>query len=130
MVTVVDHEPQDGASAGSVSEGDRSLSVDDPGEPSEVCLCGHTTSHTSRDARPTGRARSVDGGVAGGNTPVVANPLGRLPGSVWRIPSEPLLIPDDTRHPLDLPDHFAAFPQEWPRRIITGWSPTAICQKY
>ena len=25
------------------------------------------------------------------------NPLGRLPGSVWTIPSEPLLIPDDTR---------------------------------
>ncbi len=55
------------------------------------------------------------------------NPLGRLPGSVWRIPSEPLLIPDDTRQALDLPDHFAAFPQEWPRRIITGWSPTGIC---
>ncbi len=55
------------------------------------------------------------------------NPLGRLPGSVWSIPSEPLLIPDDTRKLLDLPDHFAAFPQEWPRRIITGWSPTGIC---
>ncbi len=57
----------------------------------------------------------------------VAHPLGRLPGSVWSIPSEPLLIPDDTRILLDLPDHFAAFPQEWPRRIITGWSPTGIC---
>ncbi len=55
------------------------------------------------------------------------HPLGRLPGSVWTIPSEPLLIPDDTRQALDLPDHFAAFPQEWPRRIITGWSPTGIC---
>ncbi len=55
------------------------------------------------------------------------NPLGRLPGSVWTIPPEPLLIPDDTRQLLDLPDHFAAFPQEWPRRIITGWSPTGIC---
>ncbi len=55
------------------------------------------------------------------------NPLGRLPGSVWRIPSEPLLIPDDIRKLLDLPDHFAAFPQEWPRRIILGWSSTGIC---
>ncbi len=55
------------------------------------------------------------------------SPLGRLPGSVWTIPSEPLLIPDDTRKLLDLPDHFAAFPQEFPRRIITGWSPTGIC---
>ncbi len=58
---------------------------------------------------------------------ISANPLGRLPGSVWTIPSEPLLIPGDTRQALDLPDHFAAFPQEWPRRIITGWSPTGIC---
>lgn len=56
-----------------------------------------------------------------------ANPLGRLPGSVWSIPSEPLLIPEDTREALDLLDHFAAFPQEWPRRIILGWSPTGIC---
>ncbi len=55
------------------------------------------------------------------------NPLGRLPGSAWRIPSQPLLIPDDTRQALDLSDHFAAFPQEWPRRIITGWSPIGIC---
>ncbi len=57
----------------------------------------------------------------------ILDPLGRVPGSVWSIPSEPLLIPDDTRQLLDLPDHFAAFPQEWPRRIITGWSPTGIC---
>ncbi len=49
----------------------------------------------------------------------ILDPLGRVPGSVWSIPSEPLLIPDDTRQLLDLPDHFAAFPQEWPRRIIT-----------
>lgn len=50
------------------------------------------------------------------------NPLGKLPGSVWSIPSEPLILPDD----LGL-DHFAAFPTEWPRRIILGWSPTGIC---
>ena len=46
------------------------------------------------------------------------NSLGRLPGSVWSIPSEPLQVPDH----LDV-DHFAAFPQEWPRRLILGWSP-------
>ncbi len=79
--------------------------------------------------------RKADGwgpnrGLATGTQPMVTfegNPLGRLPGSVWTIPTEPLLIPDDTRQLLDLPDHFAAFPQEWPRRIITGWSPTGIC---
>ena len=70
-----------------------------------------------RDTEGNQRAKSLAG----------VNPLGRLPGSVWTIPSEPLLIPDDTRQLLDLPDHFAAFPQEWPRRIITGWSPTGIC---
>lgn len=51
------------------------------------------------------------------------NPLGRLPGSVWTVPSEPLMIPDWARERWNLPDHFAAFPQEFPRRIILGWSP-------
>lgn len=52
------------------------------------------------------------------------NPLGKLPGSVWTIPSEPLIIPPAVQHHYNLPDHFAAFPQEWPRRIILGWSPS------
>ena len=51
-----------------------------------------------------------------------ANPLGKLPGSVWTIPTEPLQVPDH----LGI-DHFAAFPMEWPRRIITGWSPREVC---
>lgn len=50
------------------------------------------------------------------------NPLGKLPGSVWTIPTEPLRVPDH----LGI-DHFAAFPTEWPRRIITGWSPRGVC---
>lgn len=54
---------------------------------------------------------------------VWGNPLGKLPGSVWVIPTEPLIVPEH----LGLPDHFAAFPQEWPRRIILGWSPAGIC---
>ena len=53
------------------------------------------------------------------------NPLGKLPGSVWTIPTEPLRIPEWARKKLDLPDHFAAFPTEWPRRLILGWSPPA-----
>lgn len=44
------------------------------------------------------------------------------PGSVWSVPSEPLVVPDHLGV-----DHFAAFPQEWPRRIILGWSPPGIC---
>ena len=50
------------------------------------------------------------------------NPLGKVPGSVWSIPSEPLQVPDDLGV-----DHFAAFPQEWPRRLILGWCPAEGC---
>ena len=50
------------------------------------------------------------------------NALGKLPGSVWTIPTEPLQVPDH----LGI-DHFAAFPTEWPRRIIQGWSPREVC---
>src|SRR5690606_2562905 len=52
---------------------------------------------------------------------IAYNPLGKLPGSVWTIPTEPLRVPEG------YPDHFAAFPQEWPRRFILGWSPPGIC---
>jgi DNA modification methylase len=56
-----------------------------------------------------------------------ASPLGKLPGSVWSVPSEPLIVPEWARKKLNLPDHFAAFPQEFPRRIILGWSPSGVC---
>ena len=52
----------------------------------------------------------------------VANPLGRLPGSVWTIPSAPLAIPERLGV-----EHFAAYPPELCRRIILGWSPPGIC---
>jgi hypothetical protein len=48
--------------------------------------------------------------------------LGALPGSVWRIPTEPLRVPDHLGV-----EHFAAFPSEWPRRLILGWSPPGWC---
>jgi DNA modification methylase len=60
-------------------------------------------------------------------TEVWGNPLGKLPGSVWTIPTEPLAIPEWAKEKLDLPDHFAAFPTEWPRRFVLGWSPSGIC---
>lgn len=53
---------------------------------------------------------------------VSANALGKLPGSVWEVATQPLTVPAG----LGL-DHFAAFPMEWPRRIITGWSPREVC---
>jgi DNA modification methylase len=51
------------------------------------------------------------------------NPLGALPGSVWTIPTAPLQVPEHLGV-----DHFAAFPPEWPRRIILGWSPSGVCE--
>lgn len=50
------------------------------------------------------------------------NPLGALPNSVWEIATQPLKVPGE----LGI-DHYAAFPAEWPRRIIQGWSPSGIC---
>ena len=50
------------------------------------------------------------------------NPLGKLPGSVWEIPSQPLSVPAHLGV-----DHFAAFPMELPRRVILGWSPPGVC---
>jgi len=60
--------------------------------------------------------RGTQGGIAGVRPD--QNPLGKLPGSVWTVPTEPLKVPDHLGV-----DHFAAFPTEWPKRIIQGWSP-------
>src|SRR5690606_33423236 len=65
-----------------------------------------------------GEHQSMTGPFAG----LPLNPLGKLPGSVWTIATEPLRVPDHLGV-----DHFAAFPMEWPRRIITGWSPRGVC---
>jgi len=65
---------------------------------------------------------SVRSTAAGDGGPAGVNPLGRLPDSVWNIPTQPLTVPPHLGV-----DHFAAFPMEWPRRIIQGWSPTGVC---
>ena len=70
--------------------------------------------------RGTSTGRGFDDGKPLGE--FATSPLGKLPGSVWTIPTEPLHVPDH----LGI-DHFAAFPTEWPRRIIQGWSPRGIC---
>lgn len=59
---------------------------------------------------------------------ITANPLGRLPGSVWEVASEPLQIPDYLRGSSggEL-DHYAAFPTALVRPVIKGFSPRDIC---
>lgn len=52
------------------------------------------------------------------------HPHGALPRSVWEMASEPLVVPEH----LDV-DHFAAFPTEWPRRLVLAWSPTEVCTR-
>jgi DNA modification methylase len=52
------------------------------------------------------------------------NELGKLPGSVWSIPTEPLDLP---KHLAGDDDHYAAFPPEWPRRFIAGFCPERVC---
>jgi DNA modification methylase len=46
------------------------------------------------------------------------NPEGRAPGSVWEIATTPLEVPAELGV-----DHYAAFPLELPRRVVTGWCP-------
>jgi DNA modification methylase len=77
---------------------------------------------TWKERKDVGNRYSPDNGH--GSCSMTANPLGRLPGSVWSIPTEPLTIPDE----LGI-DHFAAFPVEWPRKIISGWSPLERCRQ-
>lgn len=42
---------------------------------------------------------------------------GKTPGSVWPMTMEPLRVPKELGT-----DHYAAFPSEWPRQFILGWS--------
>ena len=78
------------------------------------------SNHVSRQYRdPEAMALTGHGRITGTRE---LHPLGKLPGSVWTIPTEPLRVPDHIGV-----DHFAAFPSEWPRRLILGWSPSGVC---
>lgn len=91
----------------------------------------HEASTWERAQYPTDKAMTARnaGPITGGqnkwNGP---NPLGRLPGSVRSVPTEPLVVPQSEKDRLGLPDHFAAFPQAWPEWILTGFAPLrGIC---
>ncbi len=82
---------------------------------------------------PITLGRRIDGGApengggqrfgADGTRHTDGHPLGKLPSSVWSVPTAPLQVPAHLGV-----DHFAAFPPEWPRRIILGWSPSGACE--
>lgn len=67
---------------------------------------------------PTTGTREARGGQKARTMADACNPLGKLPGSVWEVATQPLHVPAE----LGI-DHFAAFPMEWPRRIVRAWSP-------
>ena len=85
-------------------------------ERTDAALAAHT-------GQMLGRATDSQSGLYR-NGGAATNPLGKLPGSVWDIPSQPLTVPASLGV-----DHFAAFPMELPRRIITGWSPPGVCTR-
>ncbi|ADD45889.1 DNA-methyltransferase [Stackebrandtia nassauensis] len=72
----------------------------------------------SNYSRPNGAGRQARGGQKPRKMLDTCNPLGRLPGSVWEIATQPLHIPAE----LNI-THHAAFPLEWPRRLIIAWCP-------
>lgn len=77
------------------------------------------------DRRPGGSAfhgRNVSHLRSGTGAYQGQSPLGSLPGSVWEVATQPLKVPAELGV-----DHFAAFPMEFPRRIVQGWSPPGIC---
>jgi DNA modification methylase len=67
---------------------------------------------TAKYATPEGKST----GGATASRSYANNPLGKLPGSVWSIATQPLKVPAELAI-----DHYAAFPMEWPRRIISAW---------
>ena len=105
--------------------------------------------HSEPGGRPSyGRERPViPGGNRGKNIGTMdhaahrdmgQNALGKLPGSVWEIATQPLNIPDHISHARCCAgrkrdgcqgglDHYAAFPFALVRPIILGWSPREVC---
>lgn len=67
------------------------------------------------EASMKARNASIEGGATAQAGP---SSLGKLPGSVWTVPTAPLSVPAHLGV-----DHFAAFPPEFPRRIILAWAP-------
>ncbi len=92
--------------------------VDAIREPHAPSTLARTGSRRSNVRAASGSGASGSANQAGKTYQDALHPLGKLPGSVWTIPTQPLKVPADLGV-----DHFAAFPMEWPTRIIAAWSP-------
>jgi hypothetical protein len=92
--------------------------VDEIREPHEERWSANHRPGNQNGHKTTATGMNLD--LAGARKP--PNPLGKLPGSVWSIPSQPLIVPPE----LGI-DHFASFPMELPRRCVLGWSPPGVC---
>ncbi len=102
-----------------VKQGDYFAAIDELREPHSE----NTHARRKDGQLPPKEQAGLDAGVRNGYFgETTFNPLGKLPSSVWTIPTEPLQVPEHLGV-----DHFAAFPSEWPRRLILGWSPAGIC---
>jgi DNA modification methylase len=99
-------------------EGRYYSNVDEVREPHETAANGMTWSERKASGEGMRYGDTAGGASEGSPNSKAGHPLGKLPGSVWTVPTQPLIVPDW----LDV-DHFAAFPTEWPRRLILGWSP-------
>lgn len=94
---------------------------------------GYSQTSASKVGQTDNGVLRMDGGGTKGTSP-----LGKLPGSVWSIPSQPLNVPDHISHARccagrkrdgceDGLDHYAAFPMALVRPVILGWSPREVC---
>jgi hypothetical protein len=85
----------------------------------------HSPVSIARSGRNRFAVDQSQNGVGSPNTvspDQACHPLGALPGSVWRIASEPLTLPAHLGV-----NHYAAFGTEWPRRLVLAFSPPGIC---
>ena len=98
--------------------------VDEVREAHAATLTGRNTNGWRQG--PSGQNRGTAAGRTHDNgdpfRDFATSPLGKLPGSVWQIPSAPLAVPAHLGV-----DHFAAYPPALVRRIVLGWSPAAVC---
>lgn len=71
--------------------------------------------------RPNGAARATPDETRSRTFLDTTNPLGKLPGSVWSVASEPFIVPPDIKARYDLPDHFACVDEATEILTRRGW---------